>query len=78
MAINLLYFCRCGYKTGNLDSAQKHVDETLHTLDVRGEMSARPEAIARAMKVDPDERIKMKAREMEILRRARSLGVGVK
>lgn len=71
--IALTYACSCGWRSPVLDDAQEHADETTHIVQVRGTITARELVSKRNIGID--ERARLKARELEIMRRARAMGV---
>ena len=71
--ISLRYSCACGFATGVLNDAQDHANATEHHVQITGFMTANkaPVADLRAL----EERARTKARENEIMRRARDRGL---
>lgn len=67
------YSCtECNWKSGVLDAAQRHANNTGHVVDINGSLTAnRPTVDITAISASAEE----KMREGEILRRARDLGL---
>lgn len=71
--ISLNYVCRCGWKSGILDSAQAHANATSHTVSVQGTITSnKPDEPVLTTIAD---RAKNTAREAAILRAARDRGL---
>lgn len=71
--INLTYSCSCGFNSGVLNDAQDHANRMFHRLSIQGTLTADPRSVK--SKYDATESAKIKAREMEIMRRAKEKGL---
>lgn len=69
--IRLSYFCSsCSYATFLLDDAQEHANTLSHTVDVKGTITPQ-EKVGVLSELDKASKAHERAREEEILRRAR-------
>ena len=68
--ISLGYRCSCGWRSGALEAAQSHADQTGHTVHVSGTISPRPKETVQITRSARE-----KLLEAEILRRAREKGL---
>lgn len=72
MAIRLFYSCGCGFRSGFLQSAQDHSNSAGHVVTITGSLSP-DERVVDLKKIEKN--AERKAREAEILRRARHRGL---
>lgn len=71
----LAYSCKCGWSSRMYVDAQQHANDTGHTLDVTGTLSASERPVADESALTISEALKKKVREAEILRRAKQRGL---